>query len=170
MSISVKFPLILAWLLSCPHLFAAGFDSDFEEKIWSEMEVQLPAFPVKGDLVAFKVGSATETLFQIDSRSLSVGSDDVIRYTVVVTSSEGAQSISYEGMRCLTGERRLYAFGHSDNTWSKARSNQWTRITGSLNNYHVELFVDYFCSISAPSIRSAEDALRSLRNGGYRWK
>lgn len=170
MSILLKFPLLLAGLLSCAPTFAAGFDSDFEEKIWSEMEVQLPAFPVKSDLVAFKVGSVTEKLFQIDSRSLSVGSDDVIRYTMVVTSSEGAQSVSYEGMRCLTGERRLYAFGHADNTWSKARGNQWTRITGSLNNHHVELFVNYFCNASAPSIRSADDALRSLRNGGYRWK
>lgn len=170
MSVSVKFPLILVGLLLCSRSFGAGFDSDFEEKVWSEMEVQLPVFPDKSDLVAFTVGAATETLFQIDSRSLSVGADDVIRYTMVVTSSEGAQSVSYEGMRCLTGERRLYAFGHSDNTWSKARNNQWTRITGSLNNHHVELFVNYFCNASAPSIRSAEDALRSLRNGGYRWK
>lgn len=170
MSLLLRFPLFLVGLLLCPLLFAAGFDFDFEEKVWSEMEVQLPAFPAKSDLVAFKVGAARDKLFQIDSRSLSVGSDDVIRYTMVVTSSEGAQSVSYEGMRCLTGERRLYAFGHADSTWSKARSNQWTRITGSLNNHHVELFVNYFCNSSAPSIRSAEDALRSLRNGGYRWK
>lgn len=170
MSISVRFLLLVVGALFSWYSFAAGFDSDFEEKTWSEMEVQLPAYPAKSDLVAFKVGSVAETLFQIDSRSLSVGTDDVIRYTLVVTSSEGAQNVSYEGMRCLTGEKRLYAFGHADSTWSKARNDKWTRITGSFNNPHVELFVNYFCDASAPSTRTAEDALRSLRRGGYRWK
>ena len=149
---------------------ARGFDNDFEEKSWLEVEVQLPAFPQAENLVAFKVGAVSDTQFQIDSRSLSVGSDDVIRYTLVVVSSAGAKSITYEGMRCVTGERRFYAFGRSDGTWSKARNSQWARIQGSLNNHHVELFVNYFCNASTPSIASAEDALRSLRNGGYRWK
>ena len=149
---------------------ASGFDNDFEEKPWVEIEVQLPAFPQNENLVPFKVGAASDTQFKIDSKSLSVGADTVIRYTLIVVSSAGAENISYEGMRCTTGERRFYAFGRSDGTWSKARNTQWTKIQGSLNNHHVELFVNYFCNMRAPTIASPDDALRALRNGGYRWK
>ena len=149
---------------------ASGFDNEFEEKPWVEIEVQLPAFPQIENLVAFKVGAASDTQFKIDSQSLSVGADAVIRYTLVVVSSAGAENISYEGMRCTTGERRFYAFGRSDGTWSKARNTQWMKIQGSSNNHHVELFVNYFCSFGAPTLTSADDAVRALRNGGYRWK
>lgn len=149
---------------------ASGFDNDFEEKPWVEIEVQLPAFPQNENLVPFKVGAASDTQFKIDSKSLSVGADAVIRYTLVVVSSAGAESVSYEGMRCTTGERRFYAFGRPDGTWSKARSAQWTKIQGSSNNHHVELFVNYFCNKGAPMIASVDDAVRALRNGGYRWK
>lgn len=149
---------------------ASDFDNDFEEKPWVEIEVLLPAFPQNENLVPFKVGAASDMQFKIDSKSLSVGADAVIRYTLIVVSSAGAENISYEGMRCTTGERRFYAFGRSDGTWSKARNTQWTKIQGYLNNHHVELFVNYLCNTGAPTIASADDALRALRNGGYRWK
>lgn len=149
---------------------ASGFDNDFEEKPWVEIAVQLPPFPQDDNLVPFKVGAVSDTQFKIDSESLSVGADAVIRYTLIVVSSAGAENISYEGMRCTTGERRFYAFGRSDGTWSKARNTRWTKIQGSLNNHHVELFVNYFCNMGAPTIASPDDALRALRNGGYRWK
>jgi len=145
---------------------AESFDNEYEERPWAEIEVQLPAFPEKDKLITFRVGAVTDVNYLIDSNSLSVGSDGVIRYTLVVVSSSGAQNISYEGLRCATAERRYYAFGRSDKTWSKARSNQWVKIQGSTNNHHVELYSNYFCTIGAPAIRNADDARRSLRYGG----
>ncbi|MBV5342254.1 CNP1-like family protein [bacterium] len=149
-------------------LLAADFDKEFEEKSWAEIEVQLPSFPEKGNLIPFRVGAISDTKYLIDGNSLSVGADGVIRYALVVVSSEGAQNISYEGMRCATAERRFYAFGRSDKTWSKARSNQWVRIQGSSNNHHVELYFNRFCSAGITSVTSAEDARRVLRSGGIR--
>lgn len=143
----------------------AGFDNEFDEKPWAEVEVQLPAFPEKENLVPFKVGSVSDTQFFIDGKSLSIGTDEVIRYSLVVVSAAGAQSISFEGMRCLTGERRVYAFGRSDNTWSKARSNKWVRLQGGSNNHHVALFADYFCTVGERAVMRPEDAIRILRYG-----
>ena len=34
-----------------------------------------------------------------------------LRFTLVIVSPSGARNVSYEGMNCSTGERRLYAFG-----------------------------------------------------------
>jgi len=141
-------------------------DIDYDEIPWAEIEVQLPAFPEKESLIPFQVGSVVDTKYLIDGNSISVGADDVVRYTLVVVSSEGAQTISYEGMRCSTGERKFYAFGRADKTWSKPRSNKWIRVLGSSNNPHVELFTNNFCANGLVSVSGAEHARRILRTGG----
>ena len=159
---------VLALPLFSVPLLAEGFDAEFEEKPWAEVEVQLPAFPETENLIAFRVGYHIDTKYLIDGNSLSVGPDGVIRYTLVVISASGAKNISYEGLRCATAERRLYAFGRSDKTWSKARSNLWVRLKGSTNTHHVDLYSNYFCVVGAPDVRSADDARRVLRSGGRR--
>ena len=146
-------------------VYSASFDNEFDEKPWAEIEVQLPAFPCKENLIPFKVGSVSDVKFFIDEKSISIGSDEVIRYSLVVIGSAGAQNISFEGMRCATGERRLYAFGRSDNTWSRARSDKWVRLQGGSNQHHVALFSDYFCSVGERAIMTVDDAKRVLRYG-----
>lgn len=152
----------LAAALVVAPVLAASFDDEFEEKPWAEMEVQLPRFPEQENLIPFTVGAGSDTQYLVDGSSLSVGDDGVVRYTVLVVSSSGARNISYEGLRCATGERRLYAFGRADGTWSKARANQWVAIRGGANNHVVELYANYFCKIGA-RVNSAEDAVRVLR-------
>jgi hypothetical protein len=161
----VSFFLVFGLLLAVSPKtgFPALFDDEFDEKPWQEMEIQLPAFPESENLIPFKVGAINDTKFFIDEKSISIGSDEVIRYTLVVISSSGAQNISFEGMRCLTGERRAYAFGQADKTWSKARSNKWLRLQGGSNSHHVALFADYFCAVGQKTIMTPEDAVRALR-------
>lgn len=156
----------LALVFSISQSLADSFDNEFDVKPWAEIEVQLPAFPEENNLIPFRVGAITDVQYLIDGKSLSVGSDGVLRFTLVVISASGAQSISFEGLRCATAERRFYASGRSDKTWSKARSNKWVRIQGSSNNQYVELYKNYFCSVGAPEIMNADDARRALRYGG----
>lgn len=156
----------LVGVLSSPLLTAAEFDNEYDEKPWEEIAVKLPAYPDAGNMIPFKVGAVADTTFLIDAASLSFGSDGVVRYTLEVISSSGAKNISYEGMRCATAERRFYAFGRADGTWSKARGNQWVRIRGTSNNHHVELFSNYFCPAGSSAVTSAEEALGVLRGGG----
>lgn len=155
----------LSLCLVAQPVLSAGFDDESEEKPWAEIDVQLPAFPEKGNLIPFLVGSVSDKQFLIDEKSISVGSDGVIRYTLVVVTEAGAQNISYEGMRCSTRERRLYAFGRDDKTWSKSRNEKWLRIQGGSNQYPVALYADYFCLADAGVIYRAEDAVRRLRTG-----
>jgi hypothetical protein len=161
----MKWFYVFAMVFLSAQLFAAGFDDEHEEKAWSEIEVQLPAFPEQQKLIQFQVGALSDTKYMIDEASLSVGADGVLRYTVVVVSSTGVQNISYEGMRCATAERRFYAFGQPDKTWSKAKSNKWVKVYGTSNNHHVELFTTYFCPNGGAFIRDAGDILRVLRHG-----
>jgi hypothetical protein len=154
-------------LLASPKtVFPALFDDEFDEKSWQETEVRLPSFPQPENLLPFEVGAISDKQFLIDEKSISIGSDEVIRYSLVVVSSSGARSISYEGMRCATAERRAYAFGQADETWSRARSNRWVGIQGGSNSHYVALFADYFCAIGRRAIMEPEDAVRALRYGG----
>lgn len=142
-----------------------SFDNDFDDeaKPWEEIAVQLPAPPLAGNLLPFEVsGNATQS-FAIDTKSLTVGSDGVIRYTLVATSASGVQNISYEGIRCASFEKKLYAFGHTDGSWSRARHSEWRLIVrNAANRQHAILFKDFFCS-GLTVAGNAQDMLNRIR-------
>lgn len=140
------------------------FDYEFEnEKPWVELAAQLPPTPKAENLVEFNVSSATRHKHFVDTASISVGEDKVVRYTVVIEAAGGAKNVSFEGIRCETGERRLYAYGHPDGTWSKARNAGWEGIKfRSLLSYQKALFEDHFCP-DGINVRNAGMAVRSLQ-------
>ena len=145
----------------------AGFEEDYETKQWQEVEVQLPGGPNKGALQSFYVSATTDNIFAIDTSSLSVGSDGVVRYVLQIASSEGALTTSFEGMRCETREWRIYASGRRDGSWSKSRVNAWSPIRDVPNNrQHAALFSEYFCP-DGIAVRTAADAVNALRRGGH---
>jgi hypothetical protein len=124
------------------------FEEDFNDtaKPWQEMAVQLPGPPRDADLVPFSVSATATQQFAIDSRSLRVGEDGVIRYTLVAISPSGARNITYEGIRCAAFEKKLYAFGRADGTWSRSRRDQWEPIVrNAANRQQATLAQDYFC-------------------------
>lgn len=124
----------------------AGFDEEYDAKPWDEIAVQLPPFPKDQDLYSFYVSATATSRFFLDSQNLMIGSDGVVRYTLVVISPSGVRNVSFEGMRCETRERRIYASGHADGSWSKARGNRWVRIQeATTNRQHAALFTDFLC-------------------------
>jgi hypothetical protein len=121
---------------------------------WTENKVDtLPPLPQPDDLLQFNVSQNTPLQFSLDPKSLTVGSDGVVRYTVVVTSPSGARNVNYEGIRCDNYTWRLYAGLNSDhNGWDRTVENDWQRIeNGELNAYHAALYQDYFCANRLPS-------------------
>lgn len=161
-----QFVVGLALILSGTSRSTAA-DGEPEEKRVREIEVQFPPFPKRDDLIPFAVSATTDNRFMIDGASLSIGPDDIVRYTLVIISPSGAENVSFEGMNCQTAERRLYALGRADKTWSKARGDQWRPIRdNTLNRHHAELFTDYFCPVGI-TIQDADHLRRALRAGGY---
>jgi hypothetical protein len=143
----------------------ADFEEDYENKQWQEIEVQLPAAPKQETLLPFYVSAATENRFFIDGATLSVGGDGVVRYVLLVLTPQGARNVTYEGMRCETRERRIYASGRLDGTWSKARKNEWVRILDAwANRQHAALYLEYFCPIGT-IVKDAAEARDALIKG-----
>ncbi len=143
----------------------ADFEEDYESKQWQEIEIQLPAAPKQETLLPFYVSAATENRFFIDGATLTVGSDGVVRYVLLVLTPQGARNVTYEGMRCETRERRIYASGRLDGSWSKARKNEWVRIQDAYaNRQHAALFLEYFCPIGN-IVQDAAEARNALIKG-----
>jgi hypothetical protein len=160
-------PALLLMLPLTAYAEWGEFDYEFEaDKPWVEIAAQLPPPPKTENLVEFNVSSAARNRHFIDTASISVGGDKVIRYTVVIETTGGAKNVSFEGMRCESGERRLYAYGHPDGTWSKARTSSWEGIKfRSLLSYHKALYEYHFCP-DGINVRDAKEAVRNLWQGG----
>lgn len=141
------------------------FEEDFDDKDkpWQEVAIQLPAPPKPENLLPFYVSATTSYSFAIDAKSLTVGSDGVIRYTLIATSDGGVRNVSYEGVRCESYEKKLYAFGQPDGSWSRSRRDQWERIsTYATNRQHAALVKDYFCQEKTIAGK-AEDMIERIR-------
>lgn len=146
--------------------FEDPFEEDFDskDKGWQEIEVQLPAPPKPEDLLPFYVSATATQSFAVDARSITVGADGVVRYTLVATSQGGATNVSYEGIRCESFEKKLYAFGRQDGNWSRSRRDQWEAIRLNMpNRQHAALAKDYFCRETMVAGK-AEDMVRRIRD------
>ncbi|HZP92758.1 MAG TPA: CNP1-like family protein [Burkholderiales bacterium] len=133
------------------------------EAPWQESEVQLPPYPDLSGLQPFDIAGPSNYRFLVDPRSISIGADRVVRYTVVARSASGTNNVSYEGIRCETREWKTYAYGRSDGTWASARDAQWQHVPSALANaFRYALYRDYFCSGGAP-VPKAEDALAEMK-------
>jgi hypothetical protein len=132
---------------------------------WGEAQVPIPEYPKPENYLPLEVSATTPFVFFVDAKSLSVGKDGVVRYSLIAKSSGGALNISFEGMRCSDAQYRIYAFGRSDNTWSESRMSQWQPIPPDARNaQRAVLYRDFFCPLGG-IIATAEDGVRALRRG-----
>ena len=139
--------------------------SEAEDQPLDEQKVQLPPFPKEENLVRVEVDGGLSFDFFVDLASVSVGRDAVVRYTLVARSAGGATNIAYEGIRCRGRERKLYAFGRVDKTWSAARNPQWTPISDlPVKVIEATLHDAFFCP-ARTIVRDAEEARRLLKSG-----
>ncbi|MCC7080688.1 MAG: CNP1-like family protein [Burkholderiales bacterium] len=120
-----------------------------------ERSVRLPAYPQDSDLLEFSVGSAPHRYF-VDGKTLAVGADGVVRYTLVVRTAGGARNVSYEGIRCKTYEKRIYALGYPQHKWMEAKRSVWEPIQqGRANEHQDVLYKDFFCPDRIAASRDA---------------
>lgn len=136
------------------------------ERDWREIKAAAPAYPREENLLPFFVSAASSFDFYIDGASLSVGEDGVVRYVLVARSSQGAESVSFEGIRCSTSEYRVYATGTRGGGWTRSAS-PWRRIAPrEVQRWHNALRDEYFCPLGTP-IGSPAEGVAALRRGGH---
>lgn len=133
-----------AWLILSALASGAQDVAEKEVKVWVDSPVTFPAAPTTDNLLPFY--SNENQRFFIDRLSTSVAADGSFRYTIVSISATGAKNISYEGLRCDTNEKRLFAFGRNDGSWSASRRDKWDEFSGrGVNQQHAILAWDFVC-------------------------
>lgn len=160
---------LAAWVMS----FCAAADPEPpynapDEAPWQEAEVTLPGYPSDENLVEFPVGSMSKNRFDIDTTSITIGVDGVVRYVLVIKSPGGGANVTFEGIHCSDRQYKVYAIGRNDHTWSKLRGSEWTLIENKpLNRHHAVLNREMFCPYGTP-ISSVQEGLNALRRANAR--
>lgn len=127
---------------------------------------ELPPYPRKADLIEFQVSPPGDFRFFVDGATLRVSKDGIVRYVAMARSPAAAENVSYEALRCSTGEYRIHAVGNPDGSWG-GRATPWRAVsTPPVQHWRVALQREYFCAQKEP-IRDAAEGRRALRDGGH---
>jgi hypothetical protein len=146
----------------------AGPVKQQEEGPWREAEVALPAFPKASDLIEFRLRNRTTSRFFVDGSTLTVDPDRVVRFSLVIRSSEGVDNVRFSGLKCRGREWKDYAYGRPDGTWAPTRNAQWKSIPElEFNDYQRSLAEGYVCTeglFSGGPAGSAKFIVRTLKS------
>ena len=98
-----------------------------DEDDWSEIKgISFPPVPKTRNLIRVGLDSLdTRYEYFIDGSSILLGSDDVIRYTVVLQSDTGVRNVYFEGIRCETMEARTYGYATRQGGFKPLASSTW---------------------------------------------
>ena len=176
--------IIYIFLLFPVLIFAAGTDdivdsitgmdkfkqNEYDENIevpWVEIETSVKKLPEDGDLAQLPIDRLAannpplELLVDVKNITLS-DKDYVVRSWFVVRSEQGAYNGTYEGIRCATGEYKVYAYANPTRSnplrvvkmpkWRKARK----------GSYREEMMRGYFCDYTSPKSQEALSRLEYI--------
>jgi hypothetical protein len=131
---------------------------------WKEHGVPPPPALRTTGLIPLEVpGSSLR--FGVDPGSVAIGADRVIRYVVVATSASGAVNGIYEGLRCDTGEVRVFARHNPDSGWVPAGESLWQAVQSVPNSrYSLQIARNGACVGHGPNGNAAQ-IVRDLRSG-----
>ena len=135
-----------------------------EAPVFQEAEVTLPTTLRTTDLIAVPY-PGSELRIGVDPQSLSIGADGVMRYVMVARSASGTLNAAYEGVRCDTGEVKVYARHYPDSGWKAVTSPAWqSLLAGAAQRHALAIARNGLCNTDGRK-RSVAEVLRDLRTG-----
>jgi hypothetical protein len=141
-----------------------------EDPNWRESAVPPPPAFDLNRLIRVDGPPGSSLTYGIDPVTLSVTPESVVRYVIAATSKDGGQNIMYEGIRCSTGQHRVYARYRTGAGWSPLQEGDWQSLYGSAATRHAQaLSVAGLCKDRSVN-RSAANIVRTLKGeqpGGY---
>lgn len=121
-----------------------------------------PPLKLEGLITLEVPGSALR--FGIDPGSISVGSDQVVRYVVIARSTSGVVNAMYEGIRCQSGEYMLYARHNGSGGWSVLGEPSWRPLQDQRYSRHGLIIARSGICNGRGANGSAEQIVRDLRS------
>jgi hypothetical protein len=129
---------------------------------WREVEAPpAPAFSLDGLIPLDTPRSGLR--FGVAPASVALGSDGIVRYVVVATGPSGAVNAMYEGIRCNTGEYKVYARHNPGSGWVLARDPQWQPLQSAPMPRHALTIARTGACIGHGTAASAAKVVSDLR-------
>lgn len=126
-----------------------------------------PAYATQG-LIELEMPRGTSVRMGIDPKTLSINHrTGVVRY-VAVARGPSALNATYEGIRCATGEYRVYARQVQGGEWTAASDSAWKPMRGQSHimvQHPYKLARDGVCQ-GTGTRQTVGEIVRALRSGG----
>lgn len=152
--------------LACAALFCSTAQAQFRltepNENWTEDEVPAPPAFKTNKLIKVEGPISSSLSFGIDPDTLSIGKDQVVRY-VLVMQGPAATTVVYEGLRCSTGEKRVYARRNGDSDWETVKEGWMPLNQSSATRYALNMARDGVC-IGTATNNSVRDIVRDLQS------
>jgi len=155
LSLSLAAALLLAVPLARAQLTPPNPD-------WREIEAPpAPTFSLEG-LVPLETPRST-LRYGVAPATVSIGPDGIVRYVVVAASSTGATNVMYEGIRCSTGESKVYARHNPGSGWTIVQGSEWRPMQDAPLPRHALLIARTGACIGHGTNQPAARIVRDLR-------
>ena len=128
---------------------------------WKELDAPPPPALRTQGLIPLELRGSTLN-FGVDPASVTLGSDGVVRYVVVAASPGGAVNAMYEGLRCTTGDVKVYARHSPDSGWVPVRGADWLPLHDRAQARHSLLIARTGACVGRGANRSAQQIVRDL--------
>lgn len=132
---------------------------------WQEADAPPPPPVQVNQLISLDVPDSS-LKFGVAPESVTVGRDGVVRYVVVTRNSAGAISAIYEGLRCGTGEYKVYARQNAGSGWNTAQDAAWRSLDQRPVQRHTIVIARNGACVGRSANFSVADILRDLRKPG----
>lgn len=162
---ALQLPLVV--LALCAPL--SGYTQIFQENYdWKEGEAPPPPAYDTARLLTFKVNANQTVVYGVDPASISISkTDSIVRYVMVATSASGVRNVIYEGLRCATGEFKVYA-RQTGGKWQPVTSPEWRSVFDQMPSPHPLVFAKAgACDNKAPAGSVGEIVTKLKTQGQY---
>ncbi|MBH1963888.1 MAG: hypothetical protein I8H77_06110 [Comamonadaceae bacterium] len=143
---------------------AAQQYADLDRPEWKEDAVPPPpAYSLRG-LIDVEMPAASSVKMGLDPDTISINQETgIVRYVVIARGPSAVNAI-YEGMRCATGEYRVYSRKTQDTEWTPSTSSEWKSMRGQVTYPHpYRLARDGIC-IGTGTNQTKDAMVRALKS------
>lgn len=154
-----------SWIAVALAFFAAAAQAQIvpADPDWRETQAPPPPAVKLEGLIPLEI-TGSNLRFGVDPASVSLAGDGIVRYVVVASSTSGVVNAMYEGIRCSTGEVRLYARHNPDSGWKALKDSPWRSLhEPPISRHGIQIARGGAC-MGHGANRSAAQIVRDLRS------
>lgn len=141
--------------------------ADLDRADWKEDAAPPPPVYSTSRLIDIEMPRSATVRMGIDPETITINHDTgIVRY-VVVARGPSAVNATYEGIRCATGEYRVYGRQVQGNPWTPSGENDWKSMRGQTSvmvQHPYRLARDGMC-IGTGVRQTVADMVRELKSG-----